>query len=96
MHTVLLRALLWEKFSLANWLLKIFFWSPEPIFGRQLATGIFFWSPVLFFGSQEYFSTIPVLQFVCQVAKFIHHQHHYSLMSGIGPQNSSQLIENKM
>ncbi len=34
------RALRWENFLLANWLL-ICFWSPVPFFGRQLATGIF-------------------------------------------------------
>ena len=31
------RALRWEKILLANWLLEILFWSPEPFFGRQLA-----------------------------------------------------------
>ena len=53
-----------------------FFWLPEPFSGHQLATGIFCLVASAFFDSQEYFLTILVLQFLCQVAMFNHYHHH--------------------
>ncbi len=48
-----IRALHWEKFSLANWLLEIFFGRYSHFLVAIWLLEYFFWSPVPYFGSQK-------------------------------------------
>ena len=59
------RALRWEKYLLANWLLEFCFWSPVPFFGRQLATGIFLLVASAILGCQNHFTP-----WFCQICHF--------------------------